>query len=244
MKTEHIDVKPFAKFAVSALVAAASFISLPATGQDLPTNKPRGNWNTVINEVDGGHVLGNPDAEARMVEFMSYTCSHCAEFTKTGESAIKLLYVPSGKVSYEVRHLIRDPVDLTAALAAQCGAPDKFFANHTALLMKYPDWMAKARSMTQAQMARWNFGSFAARSQAIASDLDFYEIMETRGYSRIQLDDCLKDETRARAIAAQSQADAAKYGLRGTPTFIMGGETLDAHDWPRLQPYLDALYDK
>lgn len=244
MKMDPTEVKTLAKFAASALAAAAAFASFPAAAQDLATSKPRGNWNTVINEVDGGHVLGNPDAEARLVEFMSYTCSHCAEFTKTGESAIKLLYVPGGKVSYEVRHLIRDPVDLTAALAAQCGAPSKFFANHTALLMKYPEWMAKARSMTQAQMARWNFGSFGARAQAIASDLDFYEIMETRGYSRIALDDCLKDETKARAIAAQSQADAEKYGLRGTPTFIMGGETLDAHDWTRLQPYLDALYKK
>ena len=28
-----------------------------------------------------------------------------------------MLYVPTGKVSFEVRHLIRDPIDLTAALA-------------------------------------------------------------------------------------------------------------------------------
>ena len=73
MKMEPTDVKTLAKFAASALAAAAVFASLPSTAQDLATSKPRGNWNPVINEVDGGHVLGNPDAEARLVEFMSYT---------------------------------------------------------------------------------------------------------------------------------------------------------------------------
>ena len=239
---DPIEIMKFAKPAL--LAAATALIAIPATAQDRSSafEKRTGNWNTVVSEKEGGHVIGNPEAEARLVEFMSYTCSHCADFARSGEGAIKLLYVPGGKVSYEIRHLIRDPVDLTAALAAQCGGPDKFFANHTALLTKYPDWMAKARGMTQAQMARWNFGSFSSRAQAIASDLDFYEIMEGRGYSRVDLDACLTNETKAEAIAAQSNADIKKYGLRGTPTFFMGGKQIDAHDWPTLQPHLDALY--
>ena len=221
-------MKTWLGLAALVLTAAA-----PATAQ---------NWNRTVEFENGGHVVGNPEADTRIVEFMSYTCSHCADFARTGDGAIKMLYVPTGKVSFEVRHLIRDPIDLTAALAAQCGEPSKFFGNHEALIIKHADWMAKARKATQAQTSRWRFGSFASRAQAIASDLDFYDIMEGRGFSRAQLDQCLTDEAKANAIADQSQADVEKFGLRGTPTFIMAGKTLDVHDWKSLQPLLDKYF--
>ena len=226
------------------LFAAASILAVGATAQDGTSklSEAKGAWGTKIAATEGGHRIGNPEAEGRLVEFMSYTCSHCAEFARTGDGAIKLLYVPTGKVSYEIRHLIRDPIDLTAALAAQCGDADRFMGNHEALILKYDDWMTKAREATQAQTARWRFGSFGSRAQAIASDLDFYEIMEGRGYSRSELDQCLTDETKARQIASQSQADIAKYGLEGTPTFLMAGRKLEAYDWKSLQPHLDKFF--
>ena len=232
------------RFTRPLMIAAASALAVGATAQDapLPGSEIRSNWGAKVSETDGGHLIGNPEAEGKLVEYMSYTCSHCATFARSGDGAIKMLYVPTGKVSYEIRHLIRDPIDLTAALAARCGDADKFFGNHEALILKHGEWMAKARTVTQAQMARWQFGSFGSRAQAIASDLDFYEIMESRGYGRSELDQCLTDTDKAKAIAEQSQADVEAYGLRGTPTFMMGGEVLDAHDWPALQPHLDAFF--
>lgn len=223
---------------------AASVLAVAVGAQNAPAEKPvkPGNWGATVTRTNGGHLLGNPDAPEKLVEYMSYTCSHCADFARTGDGAIKLLYVPTGKVSYEIRHLVRDPVDLTATLAAQCGAPIRFPANHEALILSQDEWMGKARKLTQAQMARWKFGSFGSRAQAIASDLDFYEIMEGRGYTRAQLDQCLTDEAKARKIADQSHADVEKYSLRGTPTFLMGDEQIDAHDWSTLQPHLDRLF--
>ena len=238
------DLKKFTNLKKPVLVAVAGILAGTATAQSapLPGSEKKANWGAMVTETEGGHLLGNPDAKGKLVEYMSYTCSHCAEFARTGDGAIKLLYVPTGKVSYEIRHLIRDPVDLTAALAAQCGDPIKFPGNHEALILKHGDWMAKARTATQAQKARWRFGSFGSRAQAIASDLDFYQIMEGRGYTRTRLDQCLTDETKAKAIAEQSQSDIETHALSGTPTFIMGGKKLDAHDWPGLQPHLDEFF--
>lgn len=238
------DLKNFAPFPKPLLFAAACALAVAATAQDapLPGSEKKGNWGAMVAETEGGHLIGNPDAAAKLVEYMSYTCSHCADFARTGDGAIKLLYVPTGKISYEIRHLIRDPIDLTAALAAQCGDPIKFPANHEALILKHDEWMAKARTVTQAQTARWRFGSFGSRAQAIASDLNFYRIMEGRGYSRSALDQCLTDEPKAKAIAEQSQADIEAHGLRGTPTFIMDGRKLDAHDWAGIQPHLDKYF--
>ncbi len=204
--------------------------------------KPGGNWAGMLQASDGGHLFGNPEAEKKLIEFMSYTCSHCAEFARKGDAAIKLSYVPTGKISYEVRHLIRDPVDLTAALLTHCGDEKKFGGNHEAIMYRFDEWMDKARNATQAQRSRWQFGTNSARFQAIASDLDFYEIMETRGYRRADLDRCLSDEAKAKALADTSAADVAKYQLTGTPSFVLDGKLLEAHDWPSLEKRLkDAI---
>ena len=231
--------KPVALVTAMTLAIGVSAQSGPRPAKS-STKSP---WNTVVVENGGGHRMGNPDAPGKLVEFMSYTCSHCATFARTGDGALKMLYVPSGKVSYEIRHMVRDPVDLTATLATHCGDAKKFFGNHEAIMARHPEWMAKAQSMTQAQRARWTFGSFGARAQAIASDLDFYEIMEGRGYSRAQLNQCLTDEATARAIAQQSGEDTATFGLQGTPSFVLDGKTLDGvHNWAALQPLLDRFY--
>ncbi|MXO46958.1 thioredoxin domain-containing protein [Erythrobacter vulgaris] len=237
-------MKKFAYLRKPLMLAAATVLAATAAAQSAPQPGPqkKGNWGAMVTQTEGGHLIGNPEAKGKLVEYMSYTCSHCAAFARTGDGAIKLLYVPTGKVSYEIRHLIRDPVDLTAALAAQCGDPIKFPGNHEALILKHDEWMAKAKKVTQAQKARWSFGSFGSRAQAIASDLDFYQIMERRGYSRTSLDQCLTDEAKAQSIAEQSQADIEAHSLIGTPTFIMGGKRLDAHDWAGLQPHLDKFF--
>ena len=198
------------------------------------------NWSTTVVASDNGHKVGNPKAKTKLVEFMSYTCSHCADFAREGDAAIKLAYLPKGDVSYEIRHLLRDPFDLTAALLTQCGDPKKFMGNHNAIILSQEDWFEKGRKTTRAQQARWQFGSNGARRQAIASDLGFYELMENRGYTRAQLDKCLIDEAKANALAEASQADVEKYGLTGTPSFVMNGALLDGvHNWAALRPVLD-----
>lgn len=223
--------------AALALVGAGT-LALGASAQGRLI-KPGGNWAAMLEESDGGHLFGNPEAETKLVEFMSYTCSHCAAFARKGDAAIKLSYVPTGKLSYEVRHLIRDPVDLTAALLTHCGDAKKFGGNHEAIMYRFDEWMNKARTATQAQRSRWQFGTHSARLQAIASDLGFYEIMETRGYRRTDLDRCLSDDAKAKLMADKSAADVEKYGLTGTPSFVLDGKLLDgAHDWPSLEKRL------
>jgi protein-disulfide isomerase len=85
------------------------------------------NWNAaVVVTPDSAHRIGNPEAKVKLVEYVSYTCPHCAEFTREADDRIKLGYVMAGTVSLEVRHLIRDPVDLTVVMLVNCGPPAKF----------------------------------------------------------------------------------------------------------------------
>ena len=222
--------------------AGAATLALGASAQQPAKTKPAApgaNWSAMLAETEGGHRFGNPEAEVKLIEFMSYTCSHCAHFAQQGDGLIKLAYVPTGKMSYEIRHLIRDPVDLAATMLTHCGDPKKFGGNHEAIMMRYDRWMDKARKSTQAQQSRWQFGTLSARLQAIASDLDFYEIMIGRGYTRSELDQCLSDDAKAKALAETSAADVRKYSLTGTPSFVLDGKLLQGtHDWPSLEPKL------
>lgn len=203
---------------------------------------PAQNWSATVEARDSGHVLGNPDAPTKLVEYMSYTCSHCAEFARTGEPVVKLFLVPKGNVSFEIRHLLRDPIDLTAALLTHCGETDKFLGNHEAIMSRQESWMAISRKATQAQRTRWSFGTNAARWRAIASDLGFYDIMEDRGYSRAALDKCLSDEAKANTLADTSARDAGTFNIPGTPSFVLDGALLEGvHSWEALKPVVEKL---
>lgn len=232
---------------LATLIGAAVLAALATTSTAQPAKKKSAavlaeNWAAAVEARDNGHVLGNPEAKSKLVEYMSYTCSHCAEFTRTGDLAIKLFLVPKGNVSFEIRHLLRDPIDLTAALLTNCGEPEKFLGNHEAIMTRQSEWMETARKATQAQRTRWSFGTNTARWRAIASDLGFYDIMEARGYSRAALDRCLADQAKATSLAETSARDVGALSLPGTPSFVLDGKLLDGvHSWDALKPVIEKL---
>jgi protein-disulfide isomerase len=198
------------------------------------------NWNTQIVKTAAGHRIGNPEAKVKLVAFESYTCPHCGEFERQGEGALRIVYIHSGDLSLEVRHIIRDPVDLTAAILANCGPAEKFFGNHAAFMLGQRAWLGKVENATQGQLSRWNSGAMTVRRKAIANDLGFYAIMANRGYERPELDRCLNDTAKATALAEQSEANGNTPGVDGTPTFAINGAVLDSvHSWRPLQTAID-----
>jgi protein-disulfide isomerase len=224
-------VKPILRLA--ALAGAALLLSVAAP-------KTVG-WNyTVTLTATGSHVLGNPAAKVKLVQYVSYTCPHCAEFEVQADGPLRLGYIASGKVSSELRHFLRDPVDLTAALLTNCGPKDRFFLNHAALMRSQKVWMPKVAAASTAQRTRWSSGTLSARARAVASDLKFYEIMAGRGYDRPSVDRCLGDVAMAQRLAKQTE-EGDKLGVHGTPSFMLDGMMLIAtHDWALLRPQLDA----
>lgn len=219
-------------------LAVAALLSL-AAGIVLATDRP--NWTaTVTVTPSGSHVLGNPDAPVKLTEFVSYTCPHCATFQQQSDAPMRLAYVTPGKVSVEVRHLLRDPVDLTVAMLTNCGDPNGFFKRHHAFLYSQDKWIVKMGDMSEAQRKRWTAGEMHVRLQAIADDFDFYAIMAQRGFSRTAVNRCLADTAMARKLADQTE-NAQNFGVSGTPSFALNGILLAAtHDWKSLDIQIRA----
>lgn len=216
---------------LAALLLAAAPLTIGATSKGH-------NWLATTAVTPGGHRIGNPAAPTKLIEFVSYTCPHCGHFFKEADGPIKLTLIQPGKVSVEIHHIIRDPADYAAVILAECGDPKKFFGNHDMFFSRQDTWLGKLRATTRAQQERWYTGTIPERMRAVASDAGFYDMMETRGYSRAEADACLNDTKKVQALFDESKATADKYGVNSTPSFAVNGKTLDIHTWDELQKVL------
>lgn len=81
---------------------------------------PRDWTQTTTRLPTGTYLIGNPAASVKLVEYASYTCPHCAAFAAESAPVLHDRFVRDGSVSLEYRHLIRDGLDLGAAILARC----------------------------------------------------------------------------------------------------------------------------
>jgi len=217
---------------------AAAAPAAPSTGATQ-------NWNAVITRTDhDSYVLGNPKAKVKLTAFISYTCPHCAAFEAESEGPLRLSFIAGGQGSLEVRNFVRDGVDLTVAMLTHCGPPSKFFLNHSAFLGSQSSWIEPALAPSPMQKQRWYSGALAQRLRYIASDFHFYQIMETRGYSRPEVDKCLADTALAKRLADGTDKAAKEYAIQGTPSFLIDNILLTGtYSWDALRPQIEARVD-
>ena len=165
-------------------------------------------WSEVASVTpEGGIVEGNPNAPIKLVEYASHTCSHCAEFAATGMEPLRAKYVNSGRVSYEIRNQIHDPIDLTFAVLARCAGPEAFHAfaeqGWANLGPMFEKIQANSAMLDAAQGA-----TGVARMDGIAQAAGLYDFFAQRGVSRDQAKACLAKTDTATQIAANSETQS------------------------------------
>jgi protein-disulfide isomerase len=232
--------------AVAACGDSADETTGPRGDPIAPIAAPAGtSWvETAAVTPEGGYVIGNPEAPLKLVEYASHTCSHCAEFAKTGAPALDG-YVEKGIVSYEIRNQIHDPIDLTIALLVRCGSPGAFhplanqaWQNFDAIIQGVQANGPALEAATQAPEPQ--------RFQAIAQAAGLLDFFAARGISRDQAMQCLADVEKAREIATASQTQSDELGVTGTPTFFLNGTRVETGSWgpgqsdPGLEAALQA----
>lgn len=236
------------KTALGAMVLAAGAMTCVSASAKTSKSleKASTNWNSRIEmTADGSHRFGNPDAPVKLTEYVSYTCPHCAHYQQQSDPVLRLTVVPKGKVQVTVTNLLRNPVDLTVAMLANCGDPKRFFVRHNAFFATQDTWLQKAIDATKSQQQRWYQGPMIDRMRAMASDLELYKIMSGWGIDRAQTDACLADKAMLEKLSNQ-QAEIAKLGLKSTPSFTLNGKVLtDVHDWTGVSTAItSALADE
>ena len=233
-------LRPLLAASAFALAAAASLFAVsPGTAQKAAAPA---DWSSRVSQSQvGGHVLGNPAATQKIVEYMSYTCPHCAAFDQESDPALADGFISKGKTSLEVRNFIRDPLDMTVALLARCGEPRSFFRRHHGLLASQRTWMTKAGSLGREGQAAWYQGDINARLKRIASDLGLYD--ELRRHSPLatnaQIDACLANKAEQGKVLAMTKFASETVKIEGTPSFTINGKLqANVYDWKTLEPLL------
>jgi protein-disulfide isomerase len=233
------------RLALLAFGAVALFGSAPSSAAVKPAAKPAAaprDWaQTVTMTPQGSYVLGNPQAKVHIVEYLSMTCTHCAHFT--GESLKPLTdnYVRKGLVSIEVRHAIRDSLDVAATLLARCGGPKPFFGNVEALMAAQDNWVRDAvafQDKDQGAAGKLPLGQALA---AFAHGAGLDRIMAARGLPAARANACLADKAEQDRLVAMAQEAWSTRQIPGTPAFLLNGTLVTgASSWATLEPKLKA----
>lgn len=196
-------------------------------------------WSTTITATPEGHYLmGNPKAKVTLIEYGSYTCSHCRDFSTEASEEIRKI-VDTGKMSYEYRNYVRDPIDISTALLARCGGKDifyplseQFFANQNAMF-------EKAQALGDDKYKALMSAPPAQRFGQLANAVGLVDFAKQRGISQDQANQCLADTAAAEKLAKGVEEANAQYKIEGTPSFILNGVMLEnTAAWPALQAKL------
>jgi len=196
-----------------------------------------GDWSQMVTQTpDGGFLMGNPAAKAKVVEYGSLTCSHCADFAENGQPKLIEKYVKSGQVSFEFRNFVRDPADMAASLIARCNGAGGFFPLADQLFATQSDWLGKLQNMPAEQQAQLQNLTPAQQVGIYAQATGLIDFARVRGIPAARAQACVADAAQVQRLVEIGQ----KAGpIPGTPTFLINGNQVpNSADWKTLEPAL------
>lgn len=228
------------------MLAAAVLLALPmAAPAATPAHKaakPAGQHNwlaTTARTAEGAIVVGNPAAKVKLVEYLSLTCSHCAQLSAEMLPSLQRDYIARGLVSLEVRHAVRDGYDFAASLLLRCEPPTRYLASSEALFAKQAEWMAKGQSA--AATAGFDSKSPDEKMLLVARAAGFDSFFAQRGVTAKAFAACMADENAQKQLAQMAGNSWERDAIPGTPLILINGvRHEDVHSWAALEPLIKA----
>ena len=163
-------------------------------------------------EMASGKFVGNEDAPITLTSYEDFQCPFCLRYTAEQEPALIEEFVKTGEIRIEFKHLpILGTESLRAARAAVCVADqDKFWPFQNRLFTV----QAEADQFNDEQT---NVGRF--------SDENLRNFAIEAGANGEEYDACFASQDSLDRVQAD-QAEAASFGISGTPGFAINGRPL------------------
>ena len=158
------------------------------------------------------HTMGNPKAKVTLIEYAAFTCPYCAATNEQVIPLVKKNYIDTGKVFYVFRLYVRAPEDGFSEKMASCAPRARYFAMADAIFKGQPKW-------------NFEYGIKDGRAQLV-------KIGQQLGLNEDQINKCMNGTTDDARLNAQSQEAVTRYGLSGTPTFVINGQGLESGGMP------------
>ncbi|HZG46723.1 MAG TPA: thioredoxin domain-containing protein [Allosphingosinicella sp.] len=227
--------------AAAALAGTASAVDAQkkAAASHAPQAPPARDWARLVSPTpEGGFRIGNPAAAVKVVEFGSFTCSHCAQFAVEGFPVLLRDHVRGGRVSFEFRNYVRDPYDMAGALVARCASPANFFPLAHRIFDTRDQWIGKFQALTQDQVRQLEALPVPQRMVRYAEIAGFTALAAQAGVPAAKAQQCLTDKKNLDQLIAIRQVALNRYNLQGTPSFLVNGKMTEAYSWTELKPLL------
>lgn len=229
------------RFLVAALAAAAA-LALPMLAAEAQRRAApaQTDWTrTAVRTPEGGFRMGNPNARVKLIEYLSLTCPHCAEFAAESHARLFNSHVRSGAVSVEYRNFVLNAADLAASLLARCAAPRAYFNMSHELLASQGQWLGRMNALPQAERAAIGRLAPMQAVQRVATVLGLDRVAARHGLTPQQQRTCLSTEANVDQLEAIRRVGHDQFGVEGTPTFIINGRTItDTNVWAGIEPLL------
>lgn len=191
------NTRRFAAVAFSAL----ALVACGAAGGG--TSSAENGSAAVTTDGELGHVKGNVDAPLTIIEYASPTCPACKYFHDNVKPTIEEQFISTGKVKFVFREYPLNEIDVAAYAMARCAGEDKFFDVLDDLFANQDG----VRYAAQNGVVKTTLGAIGQR-HGIADKAAF--------------DACLANGD-IRKQLADVYATSEKWGVDGTPTFIIDG---------------------
>lgn len=146
-------------------------------------------------------ALGEETAPVTIVEYMSMTCPHCAEFHEKNFKPLKEKYVDTGKVRFILREFPFDPRAAAAIMLARCAPEPQFFPMVDVLFKQQRTW-ATAPDGREALL----------------------QIARLAGFTQETFEACLTNQKLLDDVNTVRTKAADQFGIQSTPTFIINGK--------------------
>lgn len=212
----------------AATLTALAGLALPAAAQTAApaqpaTEQPAGAQSAATPATEPAILpdlfIGAETAPVTMLEYASFTCSHCAAFHKDVFPKLKAEYIDTGKVRFAQRDVYFDEPGLWAGILARCGGDDKYYAVGSMLMDEQGTWLN------------------AKTGDELAANLR--KIGAKAGMTDAQMEACWTDQKAVESLVATFQKNAVADKIEGTPTFIINGETVRNAPWEELKAKID-----
>jgi protein-disulfide isomerase len=207
--------------AVIAAGAAAYFMFFGGNGDAIGSAQSK--FGIEITPYD--RTLGSPKAGLLVVEYAAPSCPHCAHFDMEIFPEFKQKWIGTGKAYYVFRVLPLGAVDVAAESMARCLPPDHYFQFIDLLFRNQAKWDPEY-AVSDVHAALVQMGQLAGMSPA-------------------QVDTCIGDQDAAKHIGQIGQDAVTKYGIQGTPSFLVNGQLHGPFaDYPEMQAFLTTVAKK
>lgn len=196
-------------------------------------------WSKVARVTPGGTIMiGNPAAKVKIVEYLSFTCPHCAAFAKESAPTLKGQMIRSGSTSLEYRPLTSNPLDLAASIVARCAGPTRYVATAEAIFARQEDWVGIGFNFVNRELRRFANEKPIEQLRITAQSIGLNDIAKSQGLTDAQIKACFANPQIVNPVL--KTGEAASKIIEYTPTFYVGGRDVKVHDWPSLEPIIRA----